>query len=269
MRLLVYTAPSPAEDLALEEAMQLELEEGRAEPGWRVWQAVAPAVVLGTGQEHAREVNLDAARAAGVPVLRRHSGGGAVLIGPGIINYSGFFRLAELPGSQTISGAMQAGLQPVLAALLQLGVKAELAGLADLAVRTAGFRIQDAGCREQQQTTQDSALKKITGNAQARKRVSVLVHGTLLADPDWTLMERVLKFPTRAPEYRQDRGHRAFLTSLKELGVPSDLTSFVQMLRAALSTVTAVVTDLSHGEKTKVHELFASRYSRENWHLRR
>lgn len=264
MRLLVFTAPSPAEDLALEEALQLELEEGRAEPGWRVWQAVAPAIVLGTGQVHASEVNLDAACAAGVPVLRRHSGGGAVLIGPGCINYSGFFRLAELPGAQTISGAMKAGLQPILAALSQLGVKTELAGLSDLTFSPTAIKHQASGLH-----TPPVALKKIAGNAQARKRVSVLVHGTLLADPDWALLERVLKFPSRAPEYRQDRGHRAFLTSLQELGAPTHVTSFVQVLRSTLGPEAALSTEPTPEETARAHELFLAKYAQADWNLRR
>ena len=255
MRLLIHSAPSPAEDLALEEAIQLGLEHGASPPTWRLWQAAAPVVVLGTGLEHAKEVDLQAARAAGVAVLRRHSGGGAVLIGPGVLHFSGFHRFAELPGAQTISGAMQAGLKPVLAALARFGVNAECAGLSDIVVRQHGEHA-------------DSELRKLAGNAQARKRVSVLVHGTLLADPDWALMERVLLIPARVPEYRQGRGHRVFLTSLKELGAPADLRSFAEALRAVLGGTSDADKPLPE-EADKARTLFAEKYSREEWNLRR
>ncbi len=48
----------------------------------RVLHAVAPALVLGSTQP-AGDVDAAAARAAGVDVVRRRSGGGAVLVGPG------------------------------------------------------------------------------------------------------------------------------------------------------------------------------------------
>ncbi|MBI3832303.1 MAG: lipoate--protein ligase family protein [Planctomycetes bacterium] len=254
MRLLAFSYIRSADNLALEEAIQLGLEDGTSPPTWRVWEAAAPAIVLGTGQEHAKEVDMDAARAAGVPVLRRHSGGGAVLIGPGVINYSGFFIIKDLPGAETITGAMQAGLQPVLVALKTLGVQARFAGLSDLVV-------------ESREGERDA--RKLAGNAQARKRVSVLVHGTLLADPDWALMERLLKFPSRAPDYRAGRGHRAFLTSLKDLGAPSDLASFAAALRKQLKEPVQDAAGPSAAEAARAKQLFAEKYSQPEWNLRR
>ena len=250
--LLTYHAPSPAEDLALEEAVQLGLEDAASPPTWRVWEARQHAVVLGTGQEAAKEVDLDAARAAGIPVLRRHSGGGAVLIGPGVIAYSGFYRIAELPGAATISGAMRAALTPVRAALKTLGVDAREVGLSDLAVPSA-----------------DGSLRKLAGNAQARKRVSVLVHGTLLADPDWDLLERLLRFPSRPPEYRAGRGHRPFLTSLRELGAPCGLSAFIAALAAVLGPGWPRAAEPLEAEALKARELLAAKYSRDEWNLRR
>src|SRR5438874_9893583 len=106
MRLLIYTAPGAAADLALEETIHISVEDGSSPNTWRLWQAATAAVILGTGQESAREADLERTKQAGVPVLRRHSGGGAVAIGPGVINFSGFFRFADMPGSETIGGAM-------------------------------------------------------------------------------------------------------------------------------------------------------------------
>src|ERR1043165_6273706 len=165
-RLLIHTAATPSADLALEEAIQLSIEEDFSPNTWRLWQAAAPALILGTGQEHAREANLENMRAEKVPLLRRHSGGGAVVIGPGVINYSAFYRIADLPGSETIRGAMHAALEPVLALLRNWGLNCTESGLSDVAVLGA-----------------DGTLRKIAGNSQARKRRSVVVHGPLLADP--------------------------------------------------------------------------------------
>lgn len=251
MRFLAHTEPTPAEDLALEEAIQLGLEAGSSPPTWRVWQMRAPAVVLGTGQEHAREVQFEAARAAKVPVLRRHSGGGAVLNGPGVLSYSAFYPFAQLPGSQTINGAMAAALAPVQRALKRLGVTVSFAGLSDFAVAVSG-----------------GELRKLAGHAQARKRVGVLVHGTLLADPDWAALARVLRFPTRAPDYRAGRDHRAFLTSLKELGAPDGLADFTQALRTELGRVEDTA-EPNPDERATARRLLAEKYAQDSWNLRR
>lgn len=251
MRFLTYTAPTSPEDLALEEAIQLGIEAGSSPPTWRVWQMRSAAVVLGTGQEHAREVQLEAARAGPVAVLRRHSGGGAVLNGPGVLSYSAFYPFVQLPGSQTITGAMEAALAPVQRALKRLGVTVSFAGLSDFAVTIAG-----------------GELRKLAGHAQARKRVSVLVHGTLLADPDWAALAKLLRFPTRSPDYRAGREHRAFLTSLKELGAPSGLADFAQALRAELGAVEEAA-EPTAAERATAQRLHAEKYAQDSWNLRR
>jgi lipoate-protein ligase A len=252
VRLLLYTAETVPEDLALEEAIQLGLEEGVSPPTLRIWQPSQHAVVVGTGQEAAREVNLVSAREAGVPVLRRHSGGGAVLIGPGILNYSAFHRIAELPGASTIGGAMRAAIEPVRQALARLGVTTLEAGLSDLAAPAP-----------------DGSLRKIAGHAQARKRLSVLVHGTLLADPDWRLIEQLLAFPSRAPDYRAGRTHRQFLISLRELGAGWDPHALAAALAAVLGKQAQEEPEPLPAELAKARQLAGTKYARDRWNLRR
>ncbi len=252
MRLLLYSAPTPAEDLALEEALHLAVEEGASPNTWRLWQAAQAAVILGTGQEAAKEVNLDAARAEQVSVLRRHSGGGAVLIGPGIINFSAFFVISQLPGAETIRGAMSAVLKPIVALLAARGIEAREAGLSDLAV--CGV---------------DGTLRKIAGNAQARKKASVAVHGALLADPDWPRIARLLRFPSSTPEYRAGREHRAFLTSLKETGAPADLASFTEGLLPALPSGILREDGPRAAEQARACELLREKYANVDWNFRR
>ncbi len=252
MRFLNYTSRSPAEDLALEEAIHHCVEEDASPNTWRLWQAVVPSVILGTGQECGREAHLENARMENAPVLRRHSGGGAVVIGPGAINFSAFYRFADLPGSETIRGAMYAALAPLLRMLEQSGLNVKTAGLSDIAILCA-----------------DGTLRKIAGNSQARKRRSVVVHGTLLADPDWNRIDRLLRFPSSIPDYRAGRGHRDFLTSLKESNVPYQFEKFAAKLATFLPSDTITSDVPSEEELKRARVLLDEKYSRDEWNLRR
>src|SRR5262249_47061978 len=88
MHFLDLTSPSPAENLALDEALLLAAEAGASGAVLRLWEWPHPAVVLGTGCRLAEDVNEPACLADGVPVLRRSSGGGTVLLGAGCLCFS-------------------------------------------------------------------------------------------------------------------------------------------------------------------------------------
>src|SRR5262249_40660317 len=88
MRLLDLTLDSPEANLALDEALLLEAEAGRQPELLRLWEWPRPAVVLGSGCKLAEDVDVERCRADGVPVLRRSTGGGTVLLGQGCLCFS-------------------------------------------------------------------------------------------------------------------------------------------------------------------------------------
>ncbi|MCC6152777.1 MAG: lipoate--protein ligase family protein, partial [Candidatus Hydrogenedentes bacterium] len=64
--------------------------------------------------------------------------------------------------------------------------------------------------------TSDLAVagRKISGNAQRRRKHFILHHGTLLYDMGPELMERYLIEPGDRPQYRGERTHRGFVKCL-------------------------------------------------------
>src|SRR5690349_19969206 len=80
MHFLDLTLPILAENLALDEALLLEGEDGRGGEVLRPWEWPRRAVVLGAGCWFAADVYEASCLHDGVPLLRRASGGGTVLL---------------------------------------------------------------------------------------------------------------------------------------------------------------------------------------------
>lgn len=235
MLLLEQTLPTPAGNLALDEAL---LNHAEATPGFaalRVYESPQPFVVVGYGNRIASEVDVAACAAAGVPVLRRCSGGGTVVLGPGCLGYALVLPLSAAPELATISGAngwIMRRQARVLSGLLGRLVAVE--GHTDLSVDG----------------------RKFSGNAQRRRRGTLLFHGTLLCGFDLGLVTRLLRHPTAEPAYRDGRPHESFLTNL---GLPPSLV--IRALAAEWDATPAEAPEL--GGQTAA--LVTSQYGSEAW----
>jgi lipoate---protein ligase len=206
MHWLDFTLSSPAENLALDEALLLKAEAGRGGELLRLWEWPRWAVVLGSGGKLAEDVHEANCYADGVPVLRRSSGGGTVLLGPGCLLFSLVLAYERSPALREIPTSYVYILGRVRDALSEAVPGIDLAGTSDLA--TGG--------------------RKFSGNAQQRKRNYLLHHGTLLHAFDLDRVGRYLRLPARQPDYRAGRGHGEFLCNL-----PLEAGVIKQRLRSA------------------------------------
>lgn len=170
-------------------AWEMELFE-KGEPAGLVWESARECVVLGSSSRAERDVDPAACLEDGVAVLRRNSGGGAVLLGPGCLNYALVLPWARYPHCRDVRFSFEWILGTMRKALAVGGLR--LAGEADLAL----------------------ADRKVSGNAQRRGRFALLHHGTLLYGFDAARAERLLRPPQRQPAYRAGRTHRDFLGNL-------------------------------------------------------
>jgi lipoate-protein ligase A len=230
------TLPDAAENLALDEALLLEAEAGRGPEVLRVWESPAPVVVLGAGCKTAEEVDEDACARDGVRVLRRSSGGGTVLLGPGCLLYTLVLRYDRAPELAEIRSSYCHILRHMARAV---GVSAALpAGTSDLAV----------------------AGRKISGNAQQRKRDHLLHHGSLLYAFDLRRVGRYLRPPPREPDYREGRAHEQFLVNL---GFPAD------RLKEGLRREWEASDELQTWPEAEVRRLVAEKYASDAWVHRR
>jgi lipoate-protein ligase A len=189
------TMPSVAEDLALDEAMLLQAEAGRAPALVRFWEAREYAVVLGASRRLREDVRVDACRADGVPVLRRSSGGGTVVVGPGALNVTVVLPAAAAPGLWAVDVAQRTVLEAIAESIRGAGPPVVVLGHGDLALGD----------------------RKCGGSAQRRLKDWFFVHCSILYQFAIERIARYLALPARQPAYRQGRGHADFLINL---GVP-------------------------------------------------
>ena len=190
--MLDLTLPLPVENLALEEALLEELDEQGGAPVLRFWESDHLFVVLGRGSRLADDVNLDVCKRDGILILRRASGGGTVLQGPGCLSYALVLPLNWHPDLASIRTANRFILERIATALREWEPATSFRGVSDLAIDGM----------------------KISGNAQRRTRKALLFHGTILHGMSADLVTRYLKHPSRQPDYRSDRPHQTFLRTL-------------------------------------------------------
>lgn len=192
MTYLPLTLADPAENLALDEAL-LELAEAEGVEALRVWESPIPFVVLGLSNHASREVREDACTARGIPILRRASGGGTVVQGPGCLSYALTLRL---DGSAPLAS---------ITATNRYIMERNRSALEALLAQPVGVRGH---------TDLETAGRKFSGNASRRARNALLFHGTILYGADLDLIGDVLAHPSREPDWRLRRSHGQFITNL-------------------------------------------------------
>lgn len=191
------TFPTPEENLACDEALLDLCEAGHGAEILRFWEPSRYFVVVGYANKVSDEVHHTFCDFEGIPILRRCTGGGAVLQGSGVLNYSLILRAdGELHNIPATNSFVLERHCVAFAAILKAPV--EVQGHTDLAI--GGL--------------------KFSGNSQRRKKRFLLFHGSFLLDLDIDMVEQTLRFPSRQPDYRFNRSHSDFLLNLK---VPSAL----------------------------------------------
>lgn len=176
--------------LALELALFLSAEESASGEALRFWETTEPAIILGRSRRPAEDVLEEASQADGVPIIRRFTGGGTVVVGPGCLNYALVLSLDVHPELTDVAASFRLILQRIASAL----------NVADLTIGG--------------QTDLVLGGRKVSGNAQRRGRRALLHHGTLLYAYDSCLAGRYLREPARRPAYRGARRHADFLGNL-------------------------------------------------------
>lgn len=234
MKSFSCSLPTPAENLALDEALLESAQNGEMGPILRFWESPTYFVALGYTNRAATEANFAECAARQIPILRRVSGGGTVLQGAGCLNYA-LIHPIEAGKEMDVEGTNCLVMRKQKAALeTATGHKIEIAGYTDLAMD--GF--------------------KFSGNAQRRKSRFFLFHGTFLVDFDLELLAKCLKMPSRQPDYRGGRSHSSFVANL---GIER------AKIKKSLGEIWEAETGEMEIPRARIEQLIAEKYGRREW----
>ena len=167
-------------------------------------------VVMGASGKPEHEVHQDFLVSQNIPLYKRKGGGGTVLLGPGTIVVTVHAGVRHLYRNKDYFNAVNRALIGVFQTWKDLDY--QLKGLSDIAV----------------------GERKIVGSSLFRRRQYLLYQASILFDLDLAIMTAALKPPPRQPDYRRDRGHGAFVTSLLEMGVEGPLEVLAENLSETL-----------------------------------
>ena len=193
MQVKDLTLATPQENILYDEVLlQLADKHGGGEI-LRFWESSQIFIVLGSIGKKEDDIWLDRASQDKIPVLRRTSGGGTVVQGPGCLNYTLVLDKKRHADLNDLRKSYAWISSKVIDALEGCGVEATFRPISDIAL--------------------SNSEKKISGNAQHRGKNFILHHGTILCDFDLNFISRYLQMPKDIPDYRKNRPHQDFVTN--------------------------------------------------------
>lgn len=191
---------------AVNEDLLEDFQEG-TEPVYRIYEPDSVIVVLGAGRKLEQDVFLEQAQADGVAVLRRRGGGGTVVLSPGQVVLALVAKVDSPFRNLEYSRAINHWVRDVLEQLGAFGI--EDRGTGDLAIRD----------------------RKILGISLYRRRNVLFYQASLLVCNSLELFDRYLPYPSRVPDYRMNREHSEFCTTLHREGYAFSVSEVMKSLR--------------------------------------
>jgi lipoate-protein ligase A len=252
--------------MAIDDATLITADSGKSPPTLRFYGWSPPAVSLGYFQDYNREVNLNNCRSLGIDIVRRPTGGKAVLH-ENEITYSVISSKDNPLFPDNILGTYKVISSCLVEALTSMGINASVV---DSPYRQDRTNVLKSLCfSEPSRFELLVGGRKICGSAQVRTKSAFLQHGSLLLsfeperavqilcpDPLADLSDKLGGSVTSVNEYSDNfSGQSEAVRILKD--------SFRKILNIKFSEGTLTPRELA--EKTR---LIKEKYSTEDWNVR-
>lgn len=212
LRIVVEDGPRAARaHLSMTEALRRRHAQGRSPDTFR-FQSFEPSAIVGRHQHLAREVDLDWCRAHGVATARRMTGGGAIVMGPGLLGWELIVSRRRVPASLEATSALLC--EGVARGLSRLGCAAAFRPRNDIEVEG----------------------RKLSGTGGYFEGATLVFQGTVLIDLDPALMIGALRPPAAKLGKRGLEAFAARVVDLKTLlGAPPGVATVAAELSASVT----------------------------------
>ncbi len=238
MDFLDFSFKTPAENLACDEALLDLCGLGQGPEILRFWESDQYFAVLGYSNQIRSETHFELCLKDSLPVLRRVSGGGTVLQGPGCLNYSLILKIPDEGPLTNLTATNKFILERHRESLNPLlNGRAVVSGISDLALGSLKF----------------------SGNAQRRKKNVFLFHGTFLHSFNLSKIEQWLAFPSKQPDYRENRSHLNFV---------ANISLKPEQIKEEIKATWKAGRDFKEIPEAEIKKLVNEKYSREDWNLK-
>ena len=210
-------------------------------PVLMIWQT-DKTVMLGNNQVVNDEVDINLANNAGIKIIRRSSGGGAIYTDMGTVLYTVIQPL--LSEAKTHKEEVAAS---IIAALNKMGIPAVREGRNDILLNN----------------------RKISGFAQYTSGKHICTHGSLLFDTDLELLSDVLIVNEEKLFPKGITSIRSRVTNIKPFLGGCSVNEFINLLKNTLLSgrdVSAYV--LSDDEQDEINKIKNEKYANDEWNLR-
>jgi lipoate-protein ligase A len=230
--------------MAIDESVSKRVASGESPPTIRFYGWKPCAISIGYFQSLEREVDLEKCNAAGVDIVRRRTGGGAVFhdseITYSIIGKEELFPRDIIASYREICGCL-------IDALGLLGIDAEFKPINDVLVNG----------------------RKISGNAQTRRGGVLLQHGTLLYEVDVDRMFSLLRVPDEKIKDKMIASAKERVTSVRQQK-NVDMEDVLAALEKGFTQGREYdAGTLTEEELADAKELAETRYKKQEWNRMR
>lgn len=256
-RYVPFGTYSGAENMAIDETLLEAVIAEESTNVFRFYRWRPTTATIGQHQSLSAEIDMNAANKGGVEVVRRITGGGAVLHdAQGEITYAVICHTKDIPlqlpnrreYANTISPRYRAILESLALGLESLGISIDVGKIHCPALLTHG--------------------KKLSGSAQTIRKNVVLQHGTVLLTVNPEFMYTILKAPTGVNYTKMVQSVRAKVAGIfDDQNILHDY-SIIKALKDGFCQIFDMELQpqsLSVKENNRIEELVRTKYATPEW----
>ncbi|CCF15805.1 biotin/lipoate A/B ligase family protein [Brevibacillus laterosporus GI-9] len=270
----VVTPPmSPEMNMAIDEAILTLHSQGKVPPTVRFYTWNPATLSIGYFQKMEKEINIDEVKRLGLGLVRRPTGGRAVLH-DAELTYSVIVSEDHPQMPKSVTEAYKVISMGLLHGFQKLGLKAEMVSLATEEEKAKYNSPGSSACFDSPSWYELVVEgKKVAGSAQTRQKGVILQHGSILLDMDVDLLFSLLTFPSERVKERMMNSFKQKAVTINEvsskpISLEEAIEAFYQGFAEGLG-IELIPMDLTDEEQQLAKELAENRYRTDEWNFRR